>query len=38
MGETLTMRRRVEDDSLRVVNFCGMGRTVRLRAHLTVPC
>ncbi len=28
MGETLTMRRRVGDDGLRVVNLCVMGRIV----------
>ena len=30
MGESLTMRRRVRDEGLRVVNRCYEGRTFRL--------
>ena len=39
MGETLTKRRRVQDEGLRVVNCCQLGRSVfgeQLKA-LTVP-
>ena len=35
MGETLTQRRRVEDEALRGVNSFGQGRNVR--KDLTVP-
>ena len=30
MGETLIEQRRVKDEGLRVVNFCGKGRMVLL--------
>ena len=39
MGETLTQRRRVKDEGLRVVNFCQKGRSgvVLINHALTVP-
>jgi hypothetical protein len=36
MGETLTERRRVEDEGLRVVNSCQSGRKSALICRLTV--
>ena len=40
MDESLTEQRRVNDDGLRVVKFCCMGRTIRIGNDLnvTVPC
>ena len=37
MGESLTQRRRVRDEGLRVVNLCQEGRNRTLRGALTVP-
>ena len=39
MGESLTQRRRVRDEGLRVVNLCQKGRSacVLISAGLTVP-
>ena len=39
MGETLTQRRRVDDEGLRVVKSCQMERSVYclIRVYLTVP-
>ncbi len=39
MGETLTQRRRVDDEGLRVVKSCQMERSVGVlyRIYLTVP-
>ena len=39
MGESLTQRRRVRDEGLRIVNLCQEGRTVRvlISLYLTVP-
>ena len=39
MGESLTQRRRVRDEGLRIVNLCQEGRTssVLISAALTVP-
>ena len=39
MDESLTQRRRVRDEGLRVVNLCQEGRTVRvlISPYLTVP-
>ena len=39
MGESLTQRRRVRDEGLRVVNLCQEGRTaqVLISLRLTVP-
>jgi hypothetical protein len=37
MGESLTQRRRVRDEGLRVVNLCQEGRNRTLRGVLTVP-
>ena len=39
MGESLTQRRRVRDEGLRVVNLCQEGRSVivLISGHLTVP-
>ena len=39
MGESLTQRRRVRDEGLRIVNLCQKGRTstVLISGALTVP-
>ncbi len=39
MGESLTQRRRVRDEGLRIVNLCQQGRTVTvlISSELTVP-
>ena len=39
MGESLTQRRRVRDEGLRIVNLCQEGRsfTVLISSELTVP-
>ena len=39
MGESLTQRRRVRDEGLRIVNLCqkGRNRSVLISAALTVP-
>ena len=39
MGESLTQRRRVRDEGLRVVNLCQEGRSVvvLISSYLTVP-
>ena len=39
MGESLTQRRRVRDEGLRIVNLCQQGRTftVLISSELTVP-
>ncbi len=39
MGESLTQRRRVRDEGLRIVNLCQQGRTVTvlISRELTVP-
>ena len=37
MGETLTQRRRVCDEGLRVVKHCQWGRSLRRKSEVTVP-